>query len=377
MSSFPPPGDSAGGPATPPGDSGSAPTGGHGGRGDQSGQAGTQGAPATWQAPAQGEQQTRPTVPLRPLGLGDMFDGAFRTIRQNVGATIGIAFLVNLVFLAIPVLGLAILASLGELGSLLPDLEAGQDDPLATGPLVSSLLSAVSTFLAGIVVTGLVVQVVARAAIGEKLTAREAWRRTRPQLLRLVALAIATAVLPFAILALVVVAVIAAAAAGGTVAAVLTGIGLGVGAIVLVVWLWTRFLLLAPCVLVLERAGILASAKRARTLSIGSFWRLLGIYLLIYIAASLAAQLVAIPFALGGVGSLFLIGDETLSELIFLMINNLAGVVSGSLSTPFVGAVVALQYIDVRIRREGLDVRLRQQAARRSGDGPTAMGAAG
>ena len=356
MSSFPPPGDGAPGAAAPPGDSGSA---------APPAPSGQQDATAAWQAGPRVEPTSRPTVPLRPLGLGDMFDGAFRTIRQNVRATIGLAFGVNLAFLAIPTLGLAVLAGVGELGSLAPDLESGQDNPLATGPLISSLLSAISTFLAGIVVTGLVVQVVARAAIGEKLTAREAWRRTRPQLLRLLVLAVATAVLPFAVLALVVVAVIAAAAAGGTPAAVVVGIVLGLTALLLTVWFWTRFLLLAPCALVLERAGIIASAKRARTLSVGSFWRLLGIYLLIYIAASVAAQLVAVPFAIGGVGSLFLIGDEALAELVFLIINNLAAVVSGALSTPFIGAVVALQYIDVRIRREGLDVRLRQQAARR------------
>ena len=33
-------------------------------------------------------------IPLRPLGLGDMYDGAFRVIRFNPRATVGSAVLV-------------------------------------------------------------------------------------------------------------------------------------------------------------------------------------------------------------------------------------------------------------------------------------------
>ena len=43
-------------------------------------------------------------IPLRPLDLGDMYDGAFRIIRFNPKATVGSAVLVAAVAMAIPVL---------------------------------------------------------------------------------------------------------------------------------------------------------------------------------------------------------------------------------------------------------------------------------
>ena len=43
-------------------------------------------------------------MPLRPLGLGDMYDAAFRIIRFNPKATVGSAVLVAAVAMAIPVL---------------------------------------------------------------------------------------------------------------------------------------------------------------------------------------------------------------------------------------------------------------------------------
>ncbi|QWC83793.1 hypothetical protein KLP28_09095 [Nocardioidaceae bacterium] len=375
MSSFPPPGDAA----PPPGDSDPGPTS-QQSWGAPTGDAPTSprpaGAATGWTAPP----TTRATVPLRPLGLGDMFDGAFRTIRQNPGATLGVAFLVNLVFLAIPAVGLALLSLSGQLGPLVPDvasLEAGTAEPFGTAPVVSGLLTFLASTLAGVVVTGLVVQVVARAAIGEKLRAGEAWRRTRPRLWRLLGLTIVSGLLPLVATAVVVGVAVAVTAAAGTVVGALTGVVLGVGAFVAVVWFWTRFFLLAPCVLVLEGSGVVASARRSRTLSRGSFWRLLGIYLLISVTAYLVASIVSIPLSLIGVASLFLLGDDTWGTVLVLVSDNLSAVVSGALATPFVGAVVALQYIDVRIRREGLDVRLRQQAARRAQGGQGGEGGQG
>src|SRR4051812_33711794 len=46
-------------------------------------------------------------LPLRPLGLGDMYDAAFRIIRFNPRATVGSAVLVAAVAMALPVLATA------------------------------------------------------------------------------------------------------------------------------------------------------------------------------------------------------------------------------------------------------------------------------
>src|SRR3954469_24619201 len=47
-------------------------------------------------------------MPLRPLGLGDMYDAAFRIIRFNPKATVGSAVLVAAGAMAIPILVTAI-----------------------------------------------------------------------------------------------------------------------------------------------------------------------------------------------------------------------------------------------------------------------------
>ena len=61
-------------------------------------------------------------IPLRPLVLSDIFDGAFRIIRYNPRATIGAAVLVSAVAMVVPIV--AGLAS-GSTGGLSPD--AGGD----------------------------------------------------------------------------------------------------------------------------------------------------------------------------------------------------------------------------------------------------------
>src|SRR6476469_9569501 len=48
-------------------------------------------------------------LPLRPLGLGDIYDAAFKVIRFNPRATVGSAVLVAAVAMTIPVLVTAVL----------------------------------------------------------------------------------------------------------------------------------------------------------------------------------------------------------------------------------------------------------------------------
>ena len=54
-------------------------------------------------------------VALRPLGLGDFFDGAFKTIRGNPTAMVGLAALVTTVFMVVPVIVTLALAAAGHL----------------------------------------------------------------------------------------------------------------------------------------------------------------------------------------------------------------------------------------------------------------------
>jgi hypothetical protein len=79
--------------------------------------------------------------------------------------------------------------------------------------------------------------------------------------------------------------------------------------------------------------------------------------LLTALVVGLVGQVLAIPLALvGAIGPLVVPG--TGGALVLVFSAYLAQVLVGAVTTPFTSAVVALQYVDQRIRKEGLDVQL-------------------
>src|SRR3954469_3590979 len=108
-------------------------------------------------------------MPLRPLGLGDMYDAAFRIIRFNPKATVGSAVLVAGFAFLVPVLVTAVLSFAVDLSL---DSTGSQDDTSIVG-LVGSLgslgLGAVLGAFGTILVTGMIAHVTAAAAVGRRL----------------------------------------------------------------------------------------------------------------------------------------------------------------------------------------------------------------
>src|SRR4051812_28637608 len=151
-----------------------------------------QSQPGAW-APAPGmlgAAHKPGAMPLRPLGLGDMFDAAFRIIRFNPKATVGSAVLVAAVAWLLPVVVTALLSFTVDLS-----LDAsGSDDTAGVVGLVGSASSlVVASVLVGfgtILVTGMISHVAAAAAIGRRLTLGEAWAATHGKRWRLVGLAV-------------------------------------------------------------------------------------------------------------------------------------------------------------------------------------------
>jgi hypothetical protein len=137
----------------------------------------------------------------------------------------------------------------------------------------------------------------------------------------------------------------------------------GVLGIVAAIFLYTRYVLLAAPVLVLEGRGVFASLARAGQLSRRDFWRLLGIYLLANLATSLIGQVIAIPFAVFGIVGLLALPDSW-GFAGMMLSSNLSTVLTGGLLGPFTAGVLALQYLDQRFRKEGLDIELLNQTSR-------------
>ncbi|WP_415803559.1 glycerophosphoryl diester phosphodiesterase membrane domain-containing protein [Isoptericola cucumis] len=134
------------------------------------------------------------------------------------------------------------------------------------------------------------------------------------------------------------------------------------------VWFGVRLGLVAPA-LALEGRGLGTTLARAWRLTRGSFWRLFGIYLLASIIVNVASSIITYPIQLGsGFLSTSGTGAATLGTVLTLV---LATVISTAITTIFLSSVVAILYIDVRMRREGLDVQLATAAAQPQAGGPS------
>jgi hypothetical protein len=300
-------------------------------------------------------------VPLRPLTLTDIFDGAFTTIRRNPKATIGVAALVTTGFMLLPVLITVALGLTGQLGGF---DRTGSTSPFGSAAVtVANLIAGLFGFLASIVVTGLIVPVVTRATIGQKLTAGAAWQQARGRLVRLLLLALlegAVAVVVLGVpitLAVVFGFAVGRDSGGGLALAILLGILVVIAAVCAMLAVHIRWFQLAAPVVVVEKRGVFAALGRSGRLVKGQFWRILGIYLLTVLATGILNQIVGVPFAILG-GGLALVFPGSGGTVGLLLSSNLASVISGAIVGPFTGAVSVLQYLDQRFRKEGFDIEL-------------------
>lgn len=302
---------------------------------------------------------------LRPLGLGDMYDGAFRIIRFNPKATVGAAVMVTAVAMIVPVVvttvltftvGLAIDAS-GELES---DLSVGEALGLlaAYGSLV---LAYFLSFVGIALVTGMVVHVTRAAAVGRRLDLAEAWAAThgkRWRLIGLVLLSIAgylTLVLVYVVLWILLVAV-----GSGPWLLVLWGVLTVPAFLAVCVWLWVKGYYLAVPILMLEDVGVFGAIARAWSLTTKHFWRTFGIALLTAIIGAIGGSMLATPFTFAGQIGVVLAPEY--SALLLVLTQAIGLVIQNAFSAPFLSSVTSMQYLDLRIRKEALDVELLREA---------------
>ena len=321
------------------------------------------GQPQYGGAPGYGPQGYAPTtqrgiIPLRPLSLGEIFDGAFRSIRANPRVMFGFSAIV--VTVSVTISTLIQWYSFGWLGDALSSPTFGEDTFGAqdlTSMLVGYVALIVVSLAATTVLTGVLILSVSRSVIGQQSSVAEIWQRAKPQIWRLLLLTL----LVLAILAVgpalwigAVIGAIALEQAG--LALFLAFVGL-LGMVVWVAWISTRTLLSTPA-LMLEKLGVIAGLTRGWRLSRGSFWRLLGIYLLTSVIVGVVASIIVGPASMIAM----LVSVNPYSDPLALAITGVGSVLGSVLTTPFTAAVVALLYIDTRVRREGLDVELARAA---------------
>ena len=305
-------------------------------------------------------------IPLRPLTLTDILNGAVAYIRANPKATLG---LTTVVVVIAQIIGLILqvgpLAATGELGVL-----RGEEASTAAvlGSSASGLASAITTLLSSILLSGMLTVIVGRAVFGARITIGEAWQRVRGRLLALLGYTLMWLVGAIVLGVVVVFILAAVASAANGAAAIAVGIPLGLGSVALLVYLWT-VLSFAPPLIVLERLGVFPSIARSVKLVKGDFWRVLGIRLLTTIVASIVAGAVSIPFSLTG-QILLLSSESTMTTLIALVLVAIGGAVGQIITAPFTAGAVVLLYTDRRIRAEAFDLVLQTGAAIAPGAAP-------
>lgn len=303
-------------------------------------------------------------VPLRPLAVGELLDGAFTMMRRYPKAVLGLSAGVALIIEAVRVI-----ASYSLLHGVHVDQDLFSPDASDNGDFLArnaavSLIVVVVGYFGGLLLSGMITSVVGQAVLGRPVTPGDAWRTTRPMLLKLLGVSMLVALIGLAILIVGALPGILIAVAGAGGAGVIVGV-LGVlAAGILAVYVLVLLSLATP-VLVLEKSRVVESLRRSRMLVAGAWWRVTGITFLAGLLAALISGVITVPFSIAaGAGSVFS-GHVTSDQFQFtpLLINGIGGLIAITITRPFSSGVLALLYIDRRMRAEGLDMTLQQAAA--------------
>lgn len=254
-------------------------------------------------------------IPLRPLQLGEILDGAFTIMRRYWQPVFGLTA--------------AIIAVTGVVSFLLALLTRDS----TAGGVAAGVINALLDVIGSVLVEAVVVAITASAVLGRPVTAGEVVARIRGQARTLSLLAV-TLLLVISLASLLL---------------IIPGIYLGVA------------LTPAVAVCLLERTGVRQAMRRSWQLSRGSWWRMFGILLLAAIIMLVASFIISLPFEVVlGVGALTTGATSSTAVLFGAAV---ISTITAILTRPFAAAVAALLYVDLRMRREGFDVTLSEAAA--------------
>lgn len=331
-------------------------------------------APAGWTPPPKPG-----LIPLRPLTLGMTLSASFQVLRRNPRPTFGLSLLITggILLLGIGAIGLVtVLAATRFFSALEADTETVAAGSFAM-TLLAALVPGVLSVIGMAILQGIIALEVARGTIGQKLKLRGLWRAARGRIGALIGwslLVVAAAVVALVVVVLLIVLVVTVGGDAGIPAAVIMGILAYGGAAVLAAWLTTR-LAFVPSALMLERLSLRDAVKRSWSLSIGYFWRTFGILLLVGFILYVVSSILSVPLSLlSGFGATLInpngsIDSTIIVAIVVLVLSFVVAVAFGAMSAVIQTATAALLYIDLRMRKEGLDLELtRFVEARQAGD---------
>ncbi|MEV0489738.1 DUF7544 domain-containing protein [Streptomyces atratus] len=304
-------------------------------------------------------------IPLRPLGVGEILDGAVSTMRAHWRTVLGITLTVSVIAQITIILVQRYL--LPEPATVDPNVTGAEELRQAADAMQSSLINSAPSTLVALIATlfttSMLTIVISRSVVGRSVTLSEAWTEARPRLLQLLGLTLLLTLMAAAVMAVGVLPGVLIGSAAGVALALLGFLA----ATTVIIWLMVRFCLASPA-LMLERQSITVSMRRSAKLVRGAWWRTFGILLLTWLLTLIVTLIIAIPFGIiaiildgDGVGA-FLTGQPTDFGWPFLIISGIGEVIISTITYPLSAGVMALLYVDQRIRREALDLELARAA---------------
>lgn len=333
-----------------------------------------------WMAPKPG------VIPLGPLRLGDIFNGAFGTLGRYgkqlfaVGAALYGGALILMV--AAAAVAYAVVSShLDRLFDLAEHEDPAARDlgPVFTAFIVVGLVGLLATVIASAVVYAAVPAVLQEAVLGRPTTFSAVWRRAWSRmpavlgtLLLTALIAMVPSLLAMAALVVGIFGAVATDGGGAWVTLIVAGAVCFLALIPLTAWLWIKFSL-APSAAVFENQGPVASLRRSATLVRGDWWRIFGITLLGGALAAAASYLIQLPFNFVGMftssmGTAGLDENSNPAAIIsvlagYVVLGAIGQLVSQLIVSVFPPLVTGLLYVDRRIRTENLAPVLAEAAA--------------
>ena len=310
-------------------------------------------------------------IPLRPLTVGELFNGAFQAVRVNPQTMFGFAFAI----MAVVGLVQAFFAS-SSTSSLTRALSSGDTEDLvySLGNSMGSFVTSGLTLLATAFLSGMLALTVWDAVLGRKSSPADAWHRFSPRFVPVLLATLLIGIIEFVVIVLVLlvfmipfVLVVVNAASARSYDSASAGIGgalsiifLMIVALIVVACFFTVKFAFTSSAVVLEGLGPVDAIKRSWSLSKGSFWRILGRILLIGVVIGLISSV------LGGiVGAILGVGANAADSVGMLVA--FSAFVSALLSAvviPVQSSFYTLMYLDERMRKENLAPMIAQEASR-------------
>ncbi|MFD9306766.1 hypothetical protein ACFWCB_29570 [Streptomyces sp. NPDC060048] len=314
-------------------------------------------------------------IPLQPLGTGEIVNGAFAAFRRYWKPLAGIMLTVQGVglLLVVTAIGICVAAARSRFTAVF-------DVPPGEGPAGSDVAALFLAFVpAGVlllitmtvsaaVISALCPAVIQEAVLGRPTTFGAMWRRSwsrLPSVLGTVLLAGLIAGGPVILLYAVCFPLIIMSLDGSGPPAAMFLLFPGMLVCVpLSVWLMTRFSL-APAAAVCEGLGPVAALRRSSQLVKDGWWRVFGVTMLGYIVAMAVGYVIQMPFGFVGMVALFPnlananegspdVGAIILGFVVYAVSLLVGGMISALFQYGFPQLVIALLYVDQRMRKENL-----------------------